>query len=191
MIFFDDRYLIYLISKYEMETKITYKPIGFIRTPFPKISEMPVQPNGAIGVYGVIELNDELVSGLNDLEGFSHLILIYHLHLVKESKLSVIPFMDNKPHGIFATRAPARPNPIGISTVKLQKIEGNLLYIEGVDMVDNTPLLDIKPFFPKYDNQQNVKYGWLEEKVDLDITKIRSDDRFGASPPTPLQRRGE
>ena len=161
-----------------METKITYKPIGFIKTPFTKIAEMPVQPNGAVGVYGVIELNTELVQGLTDIEGFSHLILIYHLHLVKESKLSVIPFMDDKPHGIFATRAPARPNAIGMSIVKLQKVENNLIYFEGADMVDNSPLLDIKPFFPKYDNQQNVKFGWLEEKKDLDITKIKSDKRF-------------
>ena len=160
-------------------TTITYKPIGYIRTPFLKIAEMPVQPNGALGIYGVIDLNEELVPGLADLDGFSHLILLYHLHLVKESKLTVVPFMDDKPHGIFATRAPARQNPIGISTVKLQKIEGNLIYIEGVDMVDNTPLLDIKPFFPKYDNKQKVKYGWLEEKKNIDITKIKSDNRFG------------
>jgi len=157
---------------------ITYKAIGIIRTPFLKISDMPVQPNGAAGIYGVIELNPDLISGLIDLDGFSHLILLYHLHLVKESKLSVIPFMDDKPHGIFATRAPARPNPIGISTVKLQKVEGNLLYVEGVDMLDSTPLLDIKPFFPKYDNQQDVKFGWLEEKKNLDITQIKSDNRF-------------
>jgi tRNA (adenine37-N6)-methyltransferase len=157
---------------------ISYKAIGLIRTPFLKVSEIPVQPNGAVGVYGVIELNAELVPGLTDLEGFSHLILLYHLHLVKESKLSIIPFMDDKSHGIFATRAPTRPNPIGISTVKLQKIEGNLLYVEGVDMVDNIPLIDIKPFFPKYDNQQKVKYGWLEEKRNLDISKIKSDNRF-------------
>jgi tRNA (Thr-GGU) A37 N-methylase len=92
----------------------------------------------------------------------------------------VIPFMDDKPHGIFATRAPARPNAIGISVVKLRKIENNLLFIEGVDMVNGTPLLDIKPFFPKYDNHFGVKYGWLEAKGEMDITAIRSDERFGS-----------
>jgi len=157
---------------------ISYKPIGFIRTPFLQISEMPIQSKGAKKIYGVIDLNTDLLLGLLDIEGFSHLILLYHFHLIKESKLSVIPFMDDKPHGIFATRAPARPNAIGMSIVKLQKVENNLIYFEGADMVDNSPLLDIKPFFPKYDNQQKVKYGWLEEKRDLDISKIKSDNRF-------------
>ena len=161
-----------------MENEIVFKPIGVIRTPFDSIENMPVQPNGAVGVKGIIELREDLDAGLIDLEGFSHIILIYHLHLVKGYKLSVVPFMDDKPHGIFATRAPARPNAIGISTVKLRAIIGHELFVEGVDMVDGTPLLDIKPFFPKYDNQTDVKYGWLEEKVGLDITKVKSDRRF-------------
>ena len=86
--------------------------------------------------------------------------------------------MDDKAHGIFATRAPVRSNAIGISIVKLLKIEKTLIYFDGVDMVDNTPLLDIKPFYPKYDNQQDVKFGWLEEKQNIDISKIKSDLRF-------------
>jgi len=161
-----------------MQSEITYKSIGFIRTPFTTISDMPIQSSGASGISGFIDLNIDLLEGLTDLDGFSHLILLYHFHLVKEAKLSVIPFMDDKPHGIFATRAPVRPNTIGISIVKLQKIENNLIYFEGADMVDNSPLLDIKPFFPKYDNQQNVKFGWLEGKGDIDITKMKSDSRF-------------
>jgi len=139
---------------------------------------MPFQSRGAEGIEGIIELNREFVKGLTDLDGFSHLILLYHFHLVGNTTLLVIPFMDDKPHGIFATRAPVRPNPIGMSVVRLQKIEDNLLFIEGVDMVDGTPLLDIKPFFPKYDNHVDVRYGWLEEKGDLDITAIKSDERF-------------
>ena len=162
-----------------METAITYNPIGIIRTPFTKISDMPVQSKGAKKIYGVIEILPEFISGLQDLDGFSHLILIYHFHLVKEYRLSVIPFMDDKPHGIFATRAPLRPNAIGMSIVKLQKLENNLIYFEGADMIDKSPLLDIKPFFPKYDNQHKVRYGWLETKTDIDITKIKSDNRFG------------
>ena len=162
-----------------MHTRITYKPIGIIKTPFTSIAEMPIQPCGASGAKGIIELKREYIMGLVDLTGFSHLILLYHFHLVDHHKLLVIPFMDDKPHGIFATRAPIRPNPIGMSVVRLQKIENNLLFIEGVDMVDGTPLLDIKPFFPKYDNHSDVRYGWLEEKGDLDITAIKSDDRFG------------
>lgn len=163
-----------------MQSKITYNPIGIIKTPFSQIAEMPVQPCGAAGAEGTIELKREYIIGLVDLVGFSHLILLYHFHLVDHPKLLVIPFMDDKPHGIFATRAPVRPNPIGMSVVRLQKIENNLLFIEGVDMVDGTPLLDIKPFFPKYDNHFDVRYGWLEEKRDIDITTIKSDERFGS-----------
>ncbi len=161
-----------------MNKEITYQPIGYIKTPFDSISNMPIQPCGAKGVEGVIELKLEYEAGLIDLEGFSHIILLYHFHLIKGHKLYVVPFMDDKPHGIFATRAPSRPNAIGISTVKLIKIENNLLYIEGADMVNGTPLLDIKPFFPKYDNQFDVKFGWLESKDKIDITKIKSDNRF-------------
>jgi tRNA-Thr(GGU) m(6)t(6)A37 methyltransferase TsaA len=171
-----------------MHTEITYQAIGVIKTSFKKISEMPIQPQGANGEDGVIELNPEFAAGLMDLDGFSHLILLYHFHLVKGYKLYVVPFMDDKPHGIFATRAPTRPNSIGISIVKLQKIEGNLIYFEGADMIDGTPLLDIKPFFPKYDNQQNVKSGWLEGKGDIDISKIKSDDRFDSEESPKLNR---
>jgi tRNA-Thr(GGU) m(6)t(6)A37 methyltransferase TsaA len=163
-----------------MNTTVTYKPIGIIKTSFTKIAQMPVQPCGAAGSEGIIELKWEYIMGLVDLVGFSHLILLYHFHLVDNPKLLVIPFMDDKPHGIFATRAPVRPNAIGISVVRLQKIEDNLLFIEGVDMVDGTPLLDIKPFFPKYDNHFDVRYGWLEAKGDIDITTIKSDERFGS-----------
>jgi tRNA-Thr(GGU) m(6)t(6)A37 methyltransferase TsaA len=163
-----------------MHTQIIYHPIGIIRTSFTKIAEMPVQPCGAAGAEGIIELKREYMKGLVDLVGFSHLILLYHFHLVDHPKLLVIPFMDDQPHGIFATRAPVRPNAIGMSVVRLQKIEDNLLFIEGVDMVDGTPLLDIKPFFPKYDNHVDVRYGWLEAKGDIDITAIKSDERFGS-----------
>jgi tRNA-Thr(GGU) m(6)t(6)A37 methyltransferase TsaA len=171
-----------------MQTEIIYRPIGFVKTPFQEVSEMPIQPQGADGKEGIIELNTEFAAGLMDLEGFSHLILLYHFHLVKGYKLYVVPFMDDKPHGIFATRAPTRPNTIGISVVKLRKIENNLLYIEGVDMIDGTPLLDIKPFYPKYDNQQNVKSGWLECKGNIDISKIKSDARFDSKKSPELNR---
>ncbi len=161
-----------------MDIQISYKPIGIIRTPFTEISNMPIQPTGAEKVKGIVELNSEFVLGLKDLEGFSHVILIYHLHLISGYKLSVVPFMDDKPHGIFATRSPARPNPIGISTVKLVKIEGNLIFIEGVDILNETPLLDIKPFFNKFDNRPEARSGWLEEKKLEDIITVKSDQRF-------------
>ena len=107
---------------------------------------MPIQPSGAKGVAGTIEISPDFIEGLKDLDGFSHIILIYHFHLSKEYTLSVKPFMDDKLRGVFATRAPRRPNPIGISVVKLIKVEPrNLLYTENLDIIDGTPLLDIKP----------------------------------------------
>jgi tRNA (adenine37-N6)-methyltransferase len=164
-----------------METTITYQPIGIIHTPFENIGGMPIQPHGAATTEGVIELEPDLLPGLIDIEGFSHLILIYHLHKVKGHKLYVVPFMDDKPHGIFATRAPVRPNPIGMSIVKLLKVEENLIYFEGADMLDSTPLLDIKPFFTQFDNRPEAVSGWLSEKENLDVLNFRSDERFDAN----------
>ena len=156
-----------------MSEEIIYQPVGIIRTPFKSLEKMPVQPCGTKRAKGIVELDYELMPGLIDIAGFSHLILIYHFHMVKGYKLYVVPYMDDKPHGIFATRAPVRPNPIGMSVVELKKVENNLLYIEGVDMVDGTPLLDIKPFYTKYDNRPNAIAGWLESKKNIDITKIK------------------
>jgi len=161
-----------------METTITYQQIGIIRTPFESIGGMPIQPHGAAKTEGIIELVHDLLPGLIGIEGFSHLILIYHFHEVKGHKLNVVPFMDDKPHGIFATRAPVRPNPIGISIVKLLKVEGNQIYVEGVDMLNGTPLLDIKPFFTQFDNRTEAVSGWLDEKENIDKLNFRSDVRF-------------
>ena len=158
--------------------QITYQPIGIIHTPFKKIDNMPIQPLGAKGKRGTIELDPELAPGLKDLDGFSHAVLLYHFHLVKGHKLYVVPFMDDVPHGIFATRAPTRPNPIGMSVVRIKKVEENKVHVLDVDMVDGTPLIDIKPFFPHYDNRYDVRSGWLEGKEEIDISKIKSDARF-------------
>jgi tRNA-Thr(GGU) m(6)t(6)A37 methyltransferase TsaA len=158
--------------------KIEYKPIGIIHTAHKKPSGMPIQPHGAKRAKGTIELDKELMPGLIDIEGFSHLILVYHFHKVKGHKLYVEPFMDNKPHGIFATRAPVRPNPIGISIVKLKGISENQIYFEGADMLDETPLLDIKPFFAQFDNRPDAVSGWLDEKEDLNVLDFKSDGRF-------------
>jgi tRNA (adenine37-N6)-methyltransferase len=161
-----------------METTITYKPIGIIRTSFEIIEGMPFQPHGAPTSLVTIELDPELLPGLKDIEGFSHLILIFHFHRVKGHRLYVVPFMDEKPHGIFATRAPVRPNPIGLSIVKLIKVEGNFLFVEGADMLNGTPLLDIKPFFTQSDNRPDAVSGWLDGKESIDIQKVKSDNRF-------------
>jgi len=157
---------------------IVIKPIGIIHTPHTEIKNMPIQPIAADGIKGYIELLPEYVDGLKDVAGFSHLTLVYHFHKINGYELMVTPFMDTAKRGIFATKAPKRPNAIGLSTVKLVSIEGNILHIEQVDMLDGTPLLDIKPFYPRYDNRENVKIGWLENNKDLPLEKLRSDERF-------------
>jgi tRNA-Thr(GGU) m(6)t(6)A37 methyltransferase TsaA len=157
---------------------IIINPIGIIHTPYTDIKNMPIQPIAAEGIKGLIELLPEYVEGMKDLDGFSHITLIYRFHKITDHSLEVIPFMDDKPRGIFATKAPKRPNAIGISTVKLICIVGNLIHIEEVDMLDGTPLIDIKPFYPRYDNRENVRIGWLEKNKDLPLNKLRSDERF-------------
>jgi tRNA (adenine37-N6)-methyltransferase len=161
-----------------MVEKITITPIGVIHTPFHKVENMPIQPIAADGIKGYIELDLGYVKGLKDLEGFSHIILIYRFHKISSYELEVIPFMDTEKHGIFSTKAPKRPNAIGISTVKLLGIEGNILQIEQVDILDGTPLIDIKPFYPRYDNRDNVTIGWLERNKDIPLEKLRADERF-------------
>jgi len=157
--------------------EIKYQPIGTIHSPFKDIEDMPIQPAGAANVRGTVEVLPELAEGLKDLEGFSHIILLYHFHRVQEAKLVVIPFMDSEPHGVFATRAPKRPNPIGLSVVRLVSIEGNILYIENVDILDGTPLLDIKPYVPEFDRPAVEGVGWLEQAKGK-VRGKRSDDRF-------------
>ena len=162
-----------------METgKITLNVIGKIKTPWHTLENMPIQPTGAKEIKGIIELAPEYLKGLKDIENFSHIILIYQLHLVTEPQLEVIPFMDTEIKGIFATRSPKRPNKLGISTVEIEKVEGNKIYILGVDMINNSPLLDIKPFFEDFDNRFNTKKGWLSNKTNTNKYHFKSDDRF-------------
>ena len=138
---------------------------------------MPVQPGGASGIKGTIVLKKKYVEGLKDINGFSHIILIYHFHKSKGYKLQVVPFLDTKVHGVFATRAPQRPNSIGISVVKLLSISKNVLEIENVDIIDGTPLLDIKPYTTQFDHFPTEKNGWLD-KVSGSVIKTKSDSRF-------------
>lgn len=160
--------------------EITYKPIGIIHSPFKEVTGMPIQPSGAEGIAGTIEIEPRYVNGLKDLEGFSHIFLIYHFHLAEGYSLQVKPFMDDNLHGIFSTRAPRRPNPIGISVVRLVKIEGNTLHIEGIDVVDETPLLDIKPYAPEFDVRRAERIGWLSKKAGM-VHEARADERFRSS----------
>lgn len=157
--------------------EIVYRSIGTIHSPFQDIEGMPVQPGGAEGVRGRIDILPEFIPALKDLEGFSHLILIYHLHRAGVYKALVVPFLDKQLHGLFSTRAPARPNPIGLSVVKLLSVDGNQIDIENVDILDGTPLLDIKPYAPDFDVPEGVRVGWLENSKGQ-LKQKRSDDRF-------------
>ena len=157
---------------------VTFRPIGVIRTPFTKSEGMPIQATAAVGVAGRIELDPDLAEGLVGLDGFSHLTLVYHFHQVATHRLTVTPFLDDQPHGVFATRSPARPNSIGLSTVRLVAIVGSSLMIEDVDMVDGTPLLDIKPYVPAFDQRDGARIGWFEGRLDA-LQQARADDRFG------------
>ncbi|GAI20247.1 unnamed protein product, partial [marine sediment metagenome] len=123
------------------------------------------------------EVFPEYAEGLKDVEGFSHIILIYHFHLSRRPFLKVKPYMDNEAHGVFAMRGPSRPNPIGISVVRLIKIRENILHIQDVDIVDGTPLLDIKPYVPEFDIREAEKIGWLEKKVHK-LSTSKDDGRF-------------
>ncbi len=157
--------------------EIKYKPIGVIRSPFKEPKGTPIQPAGAKGIEGTVEVFPEYAEGLKDIEGFSHIILIYHFHLSKGTSLRVKPYMDNEARGIFAMRGPSRPNPIGVSIVRLARIEENILHIQDVDIVDGTPLLDIKPYVPEFDVREAEKTGWLEENVHK-LSTSRDDGRF-------------
>jgi tRNA-Thr(GGU) m(6)t(6)A37 methyltransferase TsaA len=164
-----------------MNMTLSYRPIGVIRTPFTETGGMPIQPSDSDPARGIIELHPEYVPGLRDLGGFSHIILLYHFHRAGPARLSVVPFMDEIPHGIFATRAPLRPNPIGISTVRLESIEEHRITVLGIDVLDGTPLLDIKPFYPLYDNHPDARGGWLGKKSAADLLGRRSDSRYTSS----------
>lgn len=159
---------------------VIYQPIGILHSPYKEIEGMPIQPCGAVGVPGTVELNRDLAGGLKYIDEFSHLILVYHLHLCKGYSLEMVPFLDDSPKGIFATRVPKRPNPIGISIVKLIRREGNMLHVENVDVLDNTPLLDIldiKPYVSLFDIVEKAELGWYA-RAKYNVENRASDVRF-------------
>ncbi len=161
---------------------IEYEPIGVIHSPFKEPAGMPIQPLGAQGVEGRVEVAPAYEEGLQDLSGFSHIILLYHFHCSQGYRLRVTPFLDDEPRGLFATRAPRRPNPIGLSVVRLLRVEGATLYIANVDILDGTPLLDIKPYVPDFNAipaDEEIRTGWLEHRSDR-ADNHRADHRFAA-----------
>jgi len=166
-----------MVARIVAMREIAYRPIGTIRSPFKDVEGMPIQPAGALGTAGTVELEPEYVEGLRDLDGFSYILLVYHFHLAKGYSLKVKPFLDDNHRGVFSTRAPKRPNPIGISAVRLVRVEGNILHIQDVDVVDGTPLLDIKPYVPEFDSRRSERIGWLSERVGK-AHEVKADKRF-------------
>ena len=165
------------VEKNKIMNEIKYNPIGVVHSKFKEPKGTPIQPVAANGSDGTVEIFSEYAEGLKDLNGFSHIILICHFHLSKDSGLIVKPYMDSDSHGVFATRAPARPNPIGISIVRLIRVEENILHIQDVDVIDGTPLLDIKPYVPEFDTRKTEKIGWLEKNIHK-LSKTKDDERF-------------
>lgn len=161
-------------SKTDRIARVEYRPIGVVHSPFLEREGAPIQPSRSNGARGTVEVFPDFVEGLSDLDGFSHIVLLCHLHRSTQWRLKVIPFLDTEPRGVFATRAPCRPNPIGLSVVDLLAIEGNVLSIENLDLLDGTPVLDIKPYVGEFDNRSDVRTGWLE---DAEERRTRADDR--------------
>jgi tRNA-Thr(GGU) m(6)t(6)A37 methyltransferase TsaA len=141
-----------------------FKPIGIIHSPFRRAGDTPIQPCRSKAI-GEIEILKKYQEGLEDIDGFSHVILIYRFHKSKGYRLKVKPFLDEQLRGLFATRAPRRPNQIGLSVVRLLKRKENILTVKGIDVIDGTPLLDIKPYVPDFEPNEEIRIGWLEEKI--------------------------
>ena len=159
---------------------IILKQIATIKSPFCDLENMPVQPRGAKDTYATIEFKKEFEDGLKDLDGFSHIYLIYYFHKIDRYQLSVVPFNDktDTPRGVFSTRTPMHPNSIGLSVVELVSVKNNIVTIRGVDILDGTPLLDIKPYIENFDKVEgDVKNGWMKSSSN-EVSSIRSDDRF-------------
>ncbi len=159
--------------------KIEYQPIGIIHSPFTSVQGMPIQPVAAQGVVGHVEVFPTFRDGLRDLSGFSHVTLIYHLHQSQGYSLRLTPFLDTAERGVFATRAPLRPNPIGMSVVRLISVEDCTLRVENLDILDGTPLLDIKPHVPEFDHHPADRIGWIGQ-AKARARETRADDRFQA-----------
>jgi tRNA-Thr(GGU) m(6)t(6)A37 methyltransferase TsaA len=152
--------------------EVSMRPIGIIHSPHRQAEKTPIQPTFATGIEGTVEIDPAFEEGLTDLEGFSHLWLIYLFHLAGEPRLTVKPFLEDVPRGVFATRAPRRPNPIGLSLVRLVRRVGRTLYVEDVDILDGTPLLDIKPYVGRFDVREGARCGW-QDQIDEDVAHRR------------------
>ena len=154
-----------------------FKPIGIIYSQNKTPKGTPIQSSIAKHISGIVKVYPEFVEGLKDLDGFSHIILLYHFHLSTETKLVLKPFLDDELRGVFATRAPSRPNHIGLSYVKIEKIEGDKIFVTGLDVLDGSPLLDIKPYIPEFDHIEVENIGWINKQVNK-LPETKDDGRF-------------
>lgn len=167
----------YKKRKIQANHSIIMQPIGIIHSPFLNLENMPIQPKGAQDVIGTIEIEEQYSEGLADLEGFSHIYLLYQFHKATHTSLTVTPFMDTHERGVFATRSPLRPSHIGLSIVRLEKVENNLITVRGIDTLDGTPLLDIKPYIAAFDSVHESRSGWMKSS-EKEVAGKRSDHRF-------------
>jgi tRNA-Thr(GGU) m(6)t(6)A37 methyltransferase TsaA len=149
--------------------KIEIHPIGVVASPYKRPEDVPIQASRSTAC-GKLVVFDEYAEGLTDLDGFSHITILYRFHLSKDEPLLVKPFLDDVPRGVFATRSPRRPNRMGVSTVKLISRKGNVLEVENLDVLDGTPLLDIKPYVPQFDDRAATSIGWLKERLKADLS---------------------
>jgi tRNA (adenine37-N6)-methyltransferase len=150
---------------------IEFSPIGIIHTPHTKSVETPIQPVFAKGIAGTVNVFPEFTEGLSDINEFSHIILLYYFDRSTQTKLKVKPYLEDELRGVFSTRAPHRPNKIGMSVVRLKKIEQNILHVEDVDMLDGTPLIDIKPYIARFDLREDIRSGWQDHISDKEASK--------------------
>ncbi|PID72635.1 MAG: tRNA (N6-threonylcarbamoyladenosine(37)-N6)-methyltransferase TrmO [Desulfobulbus propionicus] len=160
-----------------MDITIPFTQIGIIHSSIDSPENAPIQPKGAADIVGEAEVYPQFAAGLQDLEGFSHIYLLYHCHKAKRMELVVTPFMDTVERGVFATRSPLRPNHIGLSIVEVIGVKDNIVHIKGVDIIDQTPLLDIKPYIHNFDAVSQSRSGWMVAD-EAEVSKKRSDDRF-------------
>lgn len=156
---------------------IACTPVGVVRSPFTEVAGMPIQTAAVPQLPAQVEVFEQFASGLRDIEGFEFLILVTHFHRCAAEKLEVTPFLDDRTHGVFATRAPARPNRLGLSIVQLLRVDGRTLHVAGNDMLDGTPVLDIKPYVPRFDVRATDRIGWFADRLDA-LPTTRADDRM-------------
>jgi tRNA-Thr(GGU) m(6)t(6)A37 methyltransferase TsaA len=165
------------VTKETSSAEVVYGPIGIIRSPWPTPAGAPIQAASAAGAEGALEVHAAFAGGLADLDGFSHAIVLWHMHLVRGHELNVVPFLDDRPHGIFATRSPKRPHPIGLSIYRVLRVEERRVVVAGVDAVDGSPLLDVKPYVPAFDAPPADRIGWFAGRL-ANVGSARADGRF-------------